>query len=60
MNSIFAKKEKKNNNAIKKILSKNEIMSSVPNDAINEPDLNLEKTHIEIRWRIFKFPNISS
>jgi hypothetical protein len=60
MQNIFVKKEKKNNNSIKKTFLKEEIMSSIPENAKNEPEQELEKTHIEIRWRIFKFPNMEN
>lgn len=61
MQNIFAKKEKKiNNNIPKKIFSKEEIMASIPENAKNNYDSELAKTHIEIRWRIFKIPNFNN
>jgi hypothetical protein len=60
MNNIFVKKEKKINNITKKTFPKDELMASIPNNAKSEPDQELEKSHIEIRWRIFKFPNIQN
>jgi hypothetical protein len=61
MKNIFIiKEQKKNNINDRKILSKNEIMSSIPNDALSEENLNLASSKTEIRWRIFKFPNIDN
>ena len=62
MQNIFVKKNPKNNtnNSLLKILPKNKIMSSIPENAKTEEDIDLAKTHLEIRWRIFKFPNIDN
>ncbi len=56
---IFSKKPNTNKNIDKDIiiLSKNDIISSIPIDAKSEEDLDLALTKLEIRLRIFKFPN---
>lgn len=51
-NSVFSIKKKK--------LNKKEIFSSIPKDALKEKNIELEKTHTEIRWRIYKIPYISN
>jgi hypothetical protein len=58
---IFAKKEQKeNNNEVRLILPKNEILSSIPEDSKDQEDKNLALSKIELRWRIFKIPNIEN
>lgn len=61
---IFAKKEQIENytdNCNERlILPKNEILSSIPKDAKDQEDKNLAMTKIELRWRIFKIPNIEN
>ena len=39
-----------------KKISKNEIMSLIPSNALKFKNTNLSKTHKEFRWRIFKLP----
>ena len=36
---------------------KTEIIKSIPSDAIKKENVELQKTKIEWRWRLFKFPN---
>ena len=55
MNSIFVKKEPKNIN--RKILSKDEILASIPKNALKEKNTEHTLTHDETRWRIFQLPN---
>jgi len=38
-------------------LSKEEILGSIPENALKTTDSELSKTHIEWRWRIFEIPN---
>ena len=57
--NIFAKKKPNIENK-KKILSKDEIMSSIPNNAIENEDINLSLSKTEYRWRIFKIPDIEN
>jgi hypothetical protein len=62
---IFLKKEPKkekeeNNICERKILSKSEIFASIPKDAKNEEDIDLSKIKNELRWRIFKIPNVEN
>jgi hypothetical protein len=60
---IFAKKEQTentNNYEERMILPKNEILSSIPKDATNQEDKNLALSKVELRWRIFKIPNIEN
>jgi hypothetical protein len=61
---IFAKKENdvaiNKTNYERKILSKNEILSSIPQNALEQEDINLSLSKIELRWRIFKIPNIEN
>lgn len=57
---IFAKKKSVENNDKKIILQKNEILSSIPKDAKEQEDKNLALTKIELRWRIFKLPNMQN
>jgi hypothetical protein len=56
--SIF---EKKSIQSVKTddtlIFNKNEIMSSIPEDAFTEPNQELLKTKTEWRWRIYSIPN---
>jgi hypothetical protein len=64
--SIFAKKDpndkkKENNKQMeKKILIKDEVIKLIPEDAKNEEDKELAKSMIELRWRIFKFPDFEN
>lgn len=64
MQNIFIKKNNNKNNSNKnstrKILPKEQILKSIPENAKTEQNNELEKTHMEIRWRIFKFPNIEN
>jgi hypothetical protein len=58
---IFAKKDNvENNNKERIILQKNEILSSIPKNAKEQEDKELALTKIELRWRIFKFPNMQN
>jgi hypothetical protein len=57
---IFAKKENNENNEERIILQKNEILASIPKDAKEKEDKELALSKIELRWRIFKFPNIEN
>ena len=52
--NIFAKKEKGKNNLDKKILS------SIPKSAIETEDKDLALSKMEMRWRIFKIPEIQN
>jgi hypothetical protein len=58
---IFAKKEQTENNNVERIiLPKNEILASIPKDAKEQEDKDLALSKIELRWRIFKIPNIEN
>lgn len=52
--NIFVKQSeiKKNN-----VLSKKEIINSIPQPVFKNRDQNLSKINIEWRWRFFKIPN---
>lgn len=39
------------------ILSKKEIIDSLPKNCTREQNPEIAKTHIEWKWRFFKFPN---
>jgi hypothetical protein len=41
-------------------ISKDEILRSIPKNALKKSDNNLSQTKTEWRWRIFKFPNKKS
>lgn len=53
---MFLKKKK----SAKKILSKDEILSSIPNNSLKSEDKNLQMIKTECRWRIMKFDNIEN
>lgn len=55
MNDIFIEQDIKQNKLYK--LYKKNIIKSIPNDALKEPDNILAKNKTEWRWRIFKFPH---
>lgn len=64
MNSIFVKQTeiKKNNNGNNNnnndnVLSKNEIIKSIPKPFFQKEDSILSQINIEWRWRFFKIPN---
>lgn len=54
---IFVKKKYILDPNIKPILSKDEIMSSIPKEATENENINLQDKMTEYRWRIIKFPN---
>ena len=59
--NVFAKKKPdENNNSDKKILSKDEILSSIPENTLDYEDKNLSLTKIETRWRIFQIPEFEN
>lgn len=59
--SVFAKKKPgENNNTDKKILSKDEILSSIPENALDHEDENLLLIKTETRWRIFQIPDFEN
>ena len=39
------------------VLSKFEVMQTIPDNALHYPDIEKSKTNAEMRWRIFKLPN---
>lgn len=39
------------------VLSKSEVFNMIPDNVYAKPNKELEKTKVEMRWRIFKFPN---
>jgi len=49
--SIFIDK-----NSDKKKLSRTDIISSIPQNALKNPDVDLQDCKTEWRWRIFRFP----
>ena len=61
INGIFTKKNKINKINIKrKILSKQEILSSIPQDASVYENINLQSTKTEYRWRILNIENVKN
>lgn len=56
--SIFMKK--KDNTDNKKILSKEDILDSIPDIALKKENIDLQKTKRETRWRIFRLPNFEN
>lgn len=52
---IFTKIKKQNKNNV--ILSKQDIIKSIPENYLKESDENLCETQTEWRWRFFKLPN---
>jgi hypothetical protein len=53
--NVFAKK-KPNVQIEKKILPRDEIIKSIPKNAVEHENLELAKTLVETRWRFFQFP----
>jgi hypothetical protein len=64
ISGIFTKKKKEKNenkkNIERKILSKQEILSSIPQDALFCENTNLQSTKTEYRWRILNIKNIEN
>ncbi len=64
MNNIFIKKNVTNDKIKyiidRKVLPKDDIINSIPENATNEEDKILASTKTEMRWRIFKFPDIEN
>ena len=59
MDNIFVKQteESENNNDDISVLSKEEILESIPKEALKKKDSNLAKINTEWRWRIFQIPD---
>ena len=58
MDNIFVKHDEEPlNNDDLSVLSKEEILESIPKDALKKQNCDLAKTNTEWRWRIFKIPN---
>lgn len=55
-NSIFSKNES-NESDQPNILSKKEILESIPKNSTKQPDLDKQKTMTEWRWRFYKINN---
>ena len=55
--NIFITLSECNDDENRSIVSRKGIMKSIPKDALKEENLELNKTHIQLRWRIFKIPN---
>jgi hypothetical protein len=54
------KKKEKCNIADKKILSKEEILSSIPNNSFDSEQKDLQNVKTEYRWRIMNIENIDN
>lgn len=55
--SVFVKKKDRDNGTTNNIvLSKDEVMASIPKSAVEKCDEKLALTHTEYRWRLLKIP----
>src|SRR5438128_49356 len=57
MSSIFEKIQESDSSDDKIILSYEDILKAIPKNAKKEVDLELQKSHIEWRWRFFNINN---